>query len=422
MKAVIGTRRQGEAVRIPSSKSLSHRALIAAALGNGTSRIHNLVFNQDTEATMRALSGLGVSFHQTEDGALEVTGAPRPFHCFEPVIDCGESGSTLRFLIPLFSQCDNEVLFTGQGRLMERPQTVYEELFRKEHLLFETDGRFLKLRGPLSRRCYTVRGDISSQFITGLLFLLGLREEDTEITILEPYESRSYVGLTEDVLEQAGIVLQDANNRIRISGASSYQPFELDIDGDDSQAAFFAELALVTDESLTVCGMRHDSRQGDHAIVSLFEQAGGRSIPVDGGYRFEPAGRRGIRADLSDCPDLGPALFAMAGAIDDESVFTGCGRLRIKESDRIAAMQEELEKLGVCVRVQGDTVRIQGTADMQGGVTLNGHNDHRIVMALAALGPACKNPVAILEAEAVRKSYPDFFSDLAKAGVEVMTE
>lgn len=422
MKAVIGKRNGGEAVRIPSSKSLSHRALIAAALAHGTSRIRNLVYNNDTEATIRALQCLGAEFHKLPDGTLEVSGAPRPFHCDQEPVDCGESGSTLRFLIPIFSLCDNAVTFTGQGRLMDRPQTVYEELFQKQGLLFEPDDQYLRLKGPLCAGSYTVRGDISSQFITGLLFLFGVLEARCEINILEPYESRSYVGLTEDVLGKAGIVLSDEDHRILISEQSSYRPFELDIDGDDSQGAFFAELALVSNRPVTVLGMRHESRQGDHAIVSLFEQAGGRSMAIDGGYRFEPGTRNGIRADLSDCPDLGPALFAMAAAMDADSVFTGCGRLRIKESDRIAAMQEELEKLGVSVCVEGDTVRIHGTESKQGGVALNGHNDHRIVMALAALGPSCSEPITILGVEAVRKSYPDFFQDLETAGVEVMTK
>ncbi|MBR3346493.1 MAG: 3-phosphoshikimate 1-carboxyvinyltransferase, partial [Solobacterium sp.] len=149
MKAVIGKRNGGEAVRIPSSKSLSHRALIAAALANGTSRIRNLVYNNDTEATIRALQCLGAEFHKMPDGTLEVSGAPRPFHCDQEPVDCGESGSTLRFLIPIFSLCDNAVTFTGQGRLMDRPQTVYEELFQKQGLLFESDGQYLRLKGPL---------------------------------------------------------------------------------------------------------------------------------------------------------------------------------------------------------------------------------------------------------------------------------
>ena len=302
---------------------------------------------------------------------------------------------------------------------MQRPQTVYEELFRSQGLRFEADGNTLKIQGPLAGTDYTVRGDISSQFISGLLFALPLLAQDSTIEILPPYESRSYVGLTEDVLETAGIRLKDENDRIRIHADSCYQPFEMEIDGDDSQGAFFAELALVSDQPVTVLGMRHDSRQGDHAIIPLFEQAGGTSAPINGGFRFEPGSRRGIHADLSDCPDLGPALFAMAAAIEEESVFTGCGRLRIKESDRIAAMQEELNKLETAVEVDGDTVRICGRTQRKGDVILDGHNDHRIVMALAALAPSCQKPVVIRDAEAIAKSYPDFFADLARTGTEV---
>ena len=421
MKAIIGKRNSGQPVRIPSSKSLSHRALISASLAEGTSVIRRLVKNQDTEATMRALRSIGVEFEETENYELIVHGVGRPSLCREKIVDCGESGSTLRFLIPLFSLCESEVVFTGHGKLMSRPQTIYEELFRKQGLLFEKEGDLLRIKGPIQSGSYEIQGNISSQFITGLLFTLPLLNGRSEIRILPPYESKSYVGLTEDVLEQAGIRFQDQGERIIITGKDAYRQIDLEIDGDDSQAAFFAELAMTSGHPVTVYGMRHNSRQGDHVIVSLFEKAGGRSIPVENGYRFEPGRPIGFEADLSDCPDLGPALFAMAAVCGEESVFTGCGRLRIKESDRIEAMRQELETLGASVRIEKDMVFIKGGTSLKGGV-VQGHNDHRIVMALSALSPVCEAPLVIEGAEAVSKSYPDFFRDLQQAGSEVTTE
>ncbi len=273
MRAVVGKRGEGLPVRIPSSKSLSHRALIAASLAEGSSVIRRLVNNQDTEATMRALRSIGVEFETAEENKLIVHGIGRPSYCREAAVDCGESGSTLRFLIPLFSLCENEVVFTGHGKLMSRPQTVYEELFQKQGLLFIKEGNALRIKGPISFGTYDVQGNISSQFITGLLFALPLLNGSSTLQIIPPYESRSYVGLTEDVLEQAGIRFRDRGNIITVDGQDNYQPIDMEIDGDDSQAAFFAELAMTSGLPVTVYGMRHNSRQGDHAIVSLVEKS-----------------------------------------------------------------------------------------------------------------------------------------------------
>lgn len=411
--------KEGRPVRLPSSKSISHRSLIAAALSDGDSVIHNLVANKDTEATMRCLAQLGAVFTYKDDHTLCVRGI-RSFSAYDgSVVDCGESGSTLRFLIPLFSLTGREVIFTGHGKLMSRPQAVYEELFRSRGLLFCQEGEFLRVRGALTPGDYAVKGNISSQFISGLLFALPLLKGPSSIKVIPPYESRSYVGLTEDILESAGIRFADEGNTIRIEGNDSYRLVRSDVEGDASQAAFFAELALVSHRPVRVLGISHKSRQGDHVIVSLFESFGGRSVPIEGGYRFEADRIVPSSVDLADCPDLGPALFACAAGAQGDTVFHNCQRLRIKESDRIAAMQEELEKMGARVIDQGNTVTVRGTGHIKGNVTLQGHNDHRIVMALAALSAAADGPVTIQGAQAVEKSYPSFFEDLSAAGAEV---
>ncbi len=420
MKAVIYPGRSaGKPIRIPGSKSISHRALIAASLAAGNSQIYGLVENKDTEATMRCLRCLGADFEHTADGSLLVHGTAGILSYNGESADCGESGSTLRFLIPLFGLCEDPVVLKGHGKLMERPQSVYEELFLNQGLLFQKDGDKLMVQGPLRPDTFPVRGNVSSQFISGLLFALPLMEGDSVIHILPPYESRSYVGLTEDVLEGSGIILQEEGNLIRVAGNQLYESRTFQVGGDDSQAAFFAVYALLSGMPVTVLGIPHDSRQGDHVIVSLIEQAGGKSIPIDGGYRFEPGDLKPICADLADCPDLGPVLFALASRIDGTSVFTNCARLRIKESDRIAAMKEELTKLGAELTETRDTVTIKGQTSMRGGITLSGHNDHRIVMALSLLGSSAEEPIVIEGAEAVSKSYPEFFRDLSDAGAEV---
>lgn len=420
MKArIIPGRSEGSPVRIPSSKSLSHRVLIAASLAEGTSILKNLVDNNDIRATMNCLSLLGASFERISAQETAVKGITDFSFYDGSLIDCGESGSTLRFLIPLFSLCERTAVFTGHGKLMERPQTVYEDLFHQSGLLFEKKGGTLCVHGPLSAGEYTVRGDISSQFITGLLFTLPLLGGSSALRILPPYESRSYVGLTEDVLELAGISVGDEGMRITVPGSGRYRSFVCDVEGDDSQAAFFAVLAMISQKPVTVYGMRRQSRQGDHVIVELIERFGGRSIPVEKGYRFEPGRCRACTVDLADCPDLGPALFALAAVSEGTTVFTHCGRLRIKESDRIQAMKEELETLGVAIEEEAETVRITGVSSIRGNVCLSCHNDHRIAMALSMLASGADAPIELDGCEAVNKSYPDFFQDYLTAGGRV---
>ena len=420
MKALITPGKdRGNAIRIPGSKSISHRALIASALSEEPSVIRHPVKNEDTRATIACLSHLGRKFAFPDPETIEVSGSPS-FSGYEGgVLDCSESGSTLRFLIPVFSLCEREVRFTGRGKLMKRPLTVYEDLFHSQNLLFETREDVLHITGPIRGGKLTIRGDISSQFITGLLFALPLLEEDSVIEILPPYESRSYVMLTEAVLKRAGIVFKDHGEIIEVPGRQIYRSLDYDVAGDDSQAAFFACLALISHQPLTVLGMEHEAMQGDHVIVELIERFGGKSIPVPGGYRFEPGENKACRCDLSDCPDLGPVLFALAAVSEGVSEFINCGRLRIKESDRIAAMKEELAKLGVLLEEEKDRVMIHGVSSIKGGAKLCGHNDHRIVMALSVLASAADGNTEIEGCEAVNKSYPEFFRDFEAAGGRV---
>lgn len=405
-------------VQIPTSKSLSHRALLAASLHDGISVIEDLVQNKDTEATIRVLKNLGASI-ETQGNKTIVQGIHSLDTEVKEVLDCGESGSTLRFMIPLFGLMNKEISFTGHGRLMDRPQDVYEKIFCDQGLKFEKDGQILKIQGPLKSGTYEIAGNISSQFITGLLFALPLLDGDSILHILPPYESKSYVLMSEDVLRKAGIEIDDQGDTIYIKGNQKYNAIQMKIDGDDSQAAFFACLSNTKKEKITVKGMNQNSKQGDHVIVNILKNYGVNVEESETESSFMPSELKGCEVDLQDCPDLGPVLFSLASIVKGTSTFIHASRLRIKESDRIACMEEELRKLGCNISSTEDTVVVEGIEEIKGNQILDGHNDHRIVMALSVLLSSSSVGGSISGAEAITKSYPNFFEDLEKCGVEV---
>lgn len=407
--------------RVPSSKSLSQRALIAAALAEGTSQIHYCGHSDDISATMHALEKCGAVFEE-KGTVLRVHGIGSSMPAAEETIDCGESGTALRFLIPLYALSGRPVRFRGHGRLMKRPQTVYEDLFAQRNLLFEKDGDILNICGPLKAGVYDVKGNVSSQFISGLLFALPLCEEDSVIHVEAPLESSSYIALTLDVLREAGIEIRREELTFYIKGNQKYHSFDYSVPGDDSQAAVFAALCLLKQVPVQVVNMDHDSSQPDHAMIEIAERFGAKVSETDQGYLFEPGEIKAVNADLSQTPDLGPVLFALAAKAEGTSVFTGTARLRIKESDRTAAMEEELNRLGVRVEVTENSFIVEGKNTIEGGITVQGHNDHRIVMALSVLAAACEKPLCITDASAVNKSWPYFFYDLVSAGVNAKTD
>ena len=259
--------KEGAFISLPSSKSLSHRALITAALATGVSKIDGVAISKDIEATMRAMSALGASF-TVNGNTITVKGAGSLLKS-DGVVDCGESGSTLRFLIPLFALLEKETVFTGHGKLMERPQSVYEELFEKQSLQFEKDGSFLKVKGPLHGGYFSLPGDVSSQFFSGLLFALPLCKEDSVIEILAPFESSSYVNLTIEALRKAGVQATLKDDILHIPGNQTYHSFETTVEGDDSQMAFYAEMALIHQAEVELGNVSHDSMQGYHIIIDI---------------------------------------------------------------------------------------------------------------------------------------------------------
>lgn len=405
-------------ITIPPSKSMAHRAIICAALAKGISRIDNIAYSQDILTTIDGMRALGAEIVKHDD-FLEVTGIGDITDCNKQEIFCNESGSTLRFFIPLFSLCGKRITFSGQGRLMERPQSVYEKIFKEQHLFFEHKDGTISIEGSLKSGEFVLDGDVSSQFISGLLFALPLCDKASTITIKEPFESRSYVDLTMQMLAHFGIEVEYSDaNTIYIKGNQEYHSGCYSVEGDYSQLAFFACLAALNHD-LEVCGVHHNSRQGDKAIMKILKEAQVAFKEIVNGYAICKSKPCGIVIDLADCPDLGPILCVLAAFAKGSTHIKNAGRLRIKESDRIAAMECELKKLGVDIHSDDNNIYIEGKDTYKGGVIFNAHNDHRIVMSLAVAAALCENPCTIQGAEAVRKSYPQFFEDLMRVGIEV---
>ena len=386
-------------VNAPPSKSMAHRLLICAAMCDGVSMIRGISNCEDVAATLDCLSALGINTERIGDD-VAVTG--KNFKEVKPTapLQCRESGSTLRFMIPAAMLSGHTTVFYGAKRLMQRPMDVYEKLFAELGLTYISDGESIVVRGPLSGGKYSVAGNISSQFISGLIFALPLANGDSTINITTPIESRSYIDLTVSAVRKFGITVEWADEyTLKIPGGQKYTPAEITVEGDYSGAAFPDALNLFGGD-VKVLGLDPESIQGDSVYKRYYNM-------LDGGV---PS------IHIGDCPDLGPVLFAIAAA-KFGGVFSGTKRLKIKESDRAAAMAEELKKFGASVSVYDDSVVIYPAEFHAPTEILSGHNDHRIVMALAILLTLTGGEID--GAEAIKKSYPDFFENLKSLGVGV---
>ena len=404
----------------PPSKSMAHRAVLCAALADGESRLTGLAHSQDIDATLGAAAALGAQVEAGESWA-RIAGAA-PLQAPAAPVDCCESGSTLRFLIPLAALTGRPVAFTGRGRLMQRPQSVYQELFASQGLRFGQEGDTLTVAGPLRPGCFSLAGDVSSQFISGLLFALPLLDGDSRLCLKPPVESRSYIEMTRAAQSRFGVVSAWLDEyTLAVPGGQAYRPRDMAIEGDWSQAAFPAALGVLAGD-VTVTGLEPGTLQGDAVILDILRRCGGWAEPVPGGVRFQKSALHGTKIDLADCPDLGPILMALGLLCEGETVIANAGRLRLKESDRIAAMEQELRKLGGRIESDGGTVTVRRSALHAPAGPLWGHNDHRVVMSLTVLAAAAGLPVQIDGAEAVAKSWPGFFAAVRQLGVEVQTD
>lgn len=385
----------------PSSKSYAHRLVIGASLADGKSVIRGVNLCEDILATLDCASALGTRYSLDGD-SVEIRGtAGRVVN--EAALPCRDSGSTLRFFIPVALTGGGHYVFSGSRRLIERGAGVYESSLGESGVKFERSPEAIDVTGGLRHGDYILPGDVSSQYVTGLLYALPLLDGDSTITVLPPIESRQYIDITLDVLARFGINIDEPEkNTFRIKGGQTYNSLDCKVEGDWSAAAFLIALGAMGGD-VALEGMNAGSVQGDRVFASLLARLD-EDKPV---------------VDISDCPDLGPILFACA-AYKHGATFTGTRRLRIKESDRAAVMAEELGKFGVRVTVDENSVTVHGDPLVTPSEVLCGHNDHRIVMSLAVLSTVTGGTID--GCEAVSKSYPDFFGTLGQLGLEISYE
>lgn len=368
----------------PASKSMAHRAVLALALADGEGSLSNLSDSQDIQATKRCVAALK---------------APRP-DGEPPFLDCGESGSTLRFLIPIALAVAGGGVFTGRGRLMERPQGPYFDIFDEKGIFHEQKDGVLTVRGTLIPGVYRLPGNVSSQFVTGLLYALPLLPGDSVIEITTPLESGGYVDMTLDMLAQFGITVENQNYKcFRVPGNQTYQARDIAVEADWSQAGFWYTAAFL-DNTVQPTGLNPASAQGDKVVSELYWKL---ARPGD------------VDIDVSGCPDLLPPLAVMAAVRNGTTSFINAARLRIKESDRLTTVHQMLTALGGQAEEGPDSLTVRGVTAFTGG-TVDGANDHRIVMAAAIAATRANAPVTILGAEAVNKSYPSFWDDYKRLG------
>ena len=380
----ITPRKLNGAVTPPASKSMAHRAVLALALADGQGTLSNLSDSQDIQATKRCVEALK---------------APRPDGEL-PFLDCGESGSTLRFLIPIALAVSGGGVFTGHGRLMERPQGPYFDIFKEKGIFYEQKDGVLTVQGTLTPGVYRLPGNVSSQFVTGLLYALPLLPGDSTIEITTPLESSGYVDMTLNMLEKFGISVENRNyESFRVPGNQAYQARNIVVEADWSQAGFWYA-ANFLDNHVSIQGLNADSTQGDRVMASLYRKL---AKPGD------------VDIDVSGCPDLLPPLAVMAAVRNGTTHFINAARLRIKESDRLATTAALLNRLGSSAEDGPDSLTVRGIPSFSGG-TVDGANDHRIVMAAAIAATRADAPLTILGAEAVNKSYPSFWDDYKRLG------
>ena len=397
----------------PPSKSAAHRLLIAAALA-GEGRVRGLSLSADMEATLRAVRGLGVSVRLDGDAACFAPAPPSSSPSPLPV-DCGESGSTLRFLIPLYAARCIPAVFTGHGRLPERPLGVYADCLPPHGVtLSAASGLPLTVTGRLTGGDFALPGDVSSQFITGLLFALPLCREDSRIRLTTPLESAGYVDMTLQVLRQAGIRVEPLEDGWFIPGSQTYRPLDTAVESDWSQAAFLLAAGALGGE-VTLTGLNPASAQGDREALSLFRRFGAAVEEAPGRIVCRKAPLHGIDIDAAQIPDLVPVLAVTAALADGVTHITGAARLRLKESDRLAAVADGIRRLGGRVEESPDSLTISGVSRLAGG-RAEGYNDHRIVMALSMAALGCEAPVTVTDAQSVAKSWPAFFEDYRAIG------
>ena len=389
-------------VTVPSSKSEVHRLLICAALSNEETVITDATVSQDITATVNCLQALGAEIAIDGNRLLvKPIGAVRK----KALLDCGESGSTLRFLLPVASALGADARFTGRGRLPQRPLSPLYELLCDNGCSLSPQGAFpLSVEGRLCGDYFAIDGGVSSQFISGLLMAAPLLKTNVTVEVTGTVESRPYIDLTVAAMRRFGVTVTEENNVYRIASSGYCSPGTVQAEGDWSNGAFWLVAKALTRSDLAVNGLDENSLQGDRAIAEIIKSTDGMRVP--------------LTVDAAQIPDLVPVLAVLAAAILGRNVIGNARRLRIKESDRLSSVCAMLTALGGTVTMGEDYLVVDGSGSLRGG-TVDACNDHRIAMAAAVAACLCERPVVIEGAEAVQKSYPNFFTEYAKRGMSV---
>ena len=415
-------------ILIPSSKSMGHREIICAGLAKGTSVVDNISMSKDIAATMGCLTALGVTIENIPSKfpgrtALKITGTGK-LSAKEKSADCGESGSTLRFFVPLGASLGEKFTFIGHGKLVSRPLKAYYDIFAEQGLAYSTNNGELPLtvNGKLKPGNYKLPGDVSSQYVSGLLFALPLLEGDSSIEITSPLESASYVDMTLACLKTYGIEIENVNKEHRlykIKGRQEYKAQAGNVEGDWSQVAFWT-VAGALGEKVISKGLDFSSLQGDRAVVEIMHRMGAKISTTNDSVIVLGSSTHETIIDATNCPDIIPVLSALAAVSAGTTKIINAARLRIKECDRLAAMRSELNKLGANVTELPDGLVIEGKPEgLLGGGCVDAWNDHRIAMSLAVVACKCQKAFELTGAGSVAKSYPIFWEDYKSIGGQV---
>ena len=406
-------------IKAIASKSVAHRSLICAAFADKKTRILCEEINKDIEATVSCLRALGAKITRN---TIYYEIEPVPPHKVSTTasLPCGESGSTLRFLIPVVAALGVDAYFVMEGRLPERPLSPLREELEAHGISFSyPEPSVLRVSGRLCGDSFSIAGNVSSQFITGMLLALSLLDRPTELTVTGKIESAPYINITTDALKQFGAAPEINENVYRINSKGILcSPEYLEVEGDWSNAAFPLCLGIIGKGQVVVSGLDLNSSQGDRAIIDLIRRFGGKLTPTadNRGYTAKSSCLKAIDIDASQIPDLVPILAVVASVSDGETRIYGAGRLKLKESDRLESVSTMLQGLGADIRQTDDGLIIRGQRSLKGG-RVNSFNDHRIAMSAAVAAAVCNTEVIIDGAEATCKSYPSFFADMSRLNV-----
>lgn len=408
-KVIFSKSKIGGEITVPPSKSFAHRSIICAALSGGNCKVFNFTTSKDMEATLNFVTAIGMGY-EVQGNVLRIFKS----RSMAQNVNCMESGSTLRFVLPILGALGISTTLTGHGRLPERPMEVYSNLLPKFGVSMSSSNLPISIDGKLKSGVYEVPGNISSQFITGLLFALPLVDGNSEIHVIGDFQSKSYIDITLSVMKYYGVEILETNYGYKVKGNQQYKSVDYTVEGDWSQTAFFLTMGALSKDYLTIKGLNINSVQGDRKALELYKKIGA-DIVVGENIQIKKGEIRPFDVDAKDIPDVIPTLCACLALANGESLIYNAERLRIKESDRLLSTQKAINAIGGKVEILNDSLKIYGVKEFTSG-KVDGYNDHRIVMTVASVMEAVKGDVEVSDPLSVNKSYPLFYEDFEKIG------